>query len=423
MIRAIALTACFGAFFLAGAGAGQAADLVDASPGADSVLVRAPAEIALNFRGPLDTVRVRLFKDDQLLSTSEATIQDSLAVAAVEADGAGTYLVDWKGTTALQEPLSGAYIFVVDPRGSGTIAVERDVAGASGALGGLRVVAGIVAAGGALALLVGAMQWILRPRSASARRLVGIGAVLVASGGVVGAATYGVPSDAAPADVFNVAVLPATLASVPGRAWLAAALATGCIPFVIVLARSAGNRGPAIIGVVIAVAASLWVSVAMGWLLRMPWPLLVGVFAVGAALWIFIETGRPIGVLAALVTGIVLAVPIVQTVQASGASAAAQSGDLLLELSLDPAQRGSNELHLYGFDVSGAEAALGSTTLAAEHEEWDVGPLELRVVRAGPNHFLSYHADFPLSGPWTFRVAAEIGEERSEIVDMVLELR
>jgi methionine-rich copper-binding protein CopC len=423
MIRAIALTAFFGAFFLAGAGACEAVDLVDASPGADSVLVREPAEIALNFRVPVDTVQVRLFKDDRLLSASEATIEDSLAVVAAETDGAGTYLVDWKGTTASYQPLAGAYVFVVDPRGGGSIAVERDVAGASGALGGLRVMAGIAASGGAVALLAGALQWMFKPRSVSARRLVGIGGSLVAIGGVVGAATYGVPSDAAAADVFDLAVFPATLASVPGRAWLAAALTTGCIPFVIVLARSAGDRAPAIMAVVIAVAASLWVSVAMGWLLRMPWPLFVGIVAVGATSWIFIETGRPIGVLVALVAGSLLAVPIVQTVQSSGASAASQSGDLLLELSLDPAERGSNELHLYGFDVSGAGAALGSTTLAAEHEEWDVGPLDLRLVRAGPNHFLSYHADLPISGLWRFRVAAEIEDERSETVDMVLELR
>ena len=200
MIRAIALTAFFGAFFLAGGGACEAVDLVDSSPGADSVLVREPAEIALNFRVPVDAVQVRLFKDDQLLSASEATIQDSLAVVAVEAGGAGTYLVDWKGTTTGHEPLAGAYVFVVDPRGGGSIAVERDVAGASGALGGLRVMAGIVASGGAVALLASAMQWILKPRSVSARRLVGIGASMVAIGGVVGAATYGVPSDAAPAD-------------------------------------------------------------------------------------------------------------------------------------------------------------------------------------------------------------------------------
>jgi methionine-rich copper-binding protein CopC len=426
MIRVLALGGLVAAILLAGAGAIQATDrpteLVDASPGIDSVAVRPPAEIALNFRVPVEAVRVRLFKGDRLLSDSEARIQDSLAVASVETDGAGSYLVDWKGTTSSHDALAGAYVFVVDPRGSGSIAVDRDVAGAGGALGGLRVFAALVATTGAIALLAGAVQWAARQQQDSTKRRMVLGAWMAAIGGVVAAATYGVASDGSPGDLFDITVIPSTLASVPGRAWLAVALTTGLFPFLIVLARTVRGRVLSAVAVVVAVAVAAWVSVGLAWLLRVPWPLLAGAVAAAAVLWISIATGRPLGVIGGLAIGVVLAVPVIQTVQGSGTSAAVQTGDLLIEISLDPARPGINELHLYGFDVAGTGSTLGPTSVLAEHEEWAVGPLDIPVLRAGPNHFLSYHADLPLSGAWAFQVMTEIGEGQEEAVDMVLEL-
>jgi methionine-rich copper-binding protein CopC len=426
MIRVLVFGALIGAFLGGGALTAQAADhpaeLVDASPGVDRVVVRPPSEIALSFRETLESVRVRLFKDDRLLSTSDATIQGSLAVAPVESDGAGSYLVDWKGNTTVDEALAGAYVFVVDPRGDASVAVDRDVSGASGALGGLRVLAGLVATGGAITLLVGGTQWTLRPDAASAKRVVGIGATVVAIGAVAAAATYGVASDGAAGDLLDTSLLPAALASVPGRSWLTAALATGMLPFLIVLARSVRGRALPVAGTAVAVFVVVWVSVSLAWLLRVPWPLLGVGMGVAAGVWVSIEAGRPLGVIAGLAVGVILAVPIIQTVQGSGTSAAAQAGDLLMETSLDPARPGVNELHLYGFDVSGAGAALGQTSVLARHDEFGVGPMYLPVLRAGPNHFLSYDANLPFTGVWTLEVSTGIGEDRTETFDMVLEL-
>ncbi len=422
MIRQLVLGALVGLFSVAAVGSAEAVELIDASPGVDSVVVRAPAEIALSFSEPIDVVTVRLFKDDRLVSTSDASILDYLAVAPVETDGAGAYLVDWRGTTSENGAVEGAYVFVVDPRGSGSIAVDRDVAGASGALGGVRVLAGVVAAAGAIALIVGAIRWVQQEDRASTRRLVGIGAGVAAIASVIAGATYGVASDGAPRDLLDGAVIPATIASVPGRAWLAAALTTGVLPFLIVLGRTVRRRTVPVVGLIVAAAVAVWVSVGLGWLFRVPWPLLAGVLVVGAAIWISVDAGRPLGVVASLAIGIVFAVPIVRTVQGSGVSVAAHTANVLMEMSLDPARTGDNELHLYGFDVSGTGSALGATSVSATNEVWETGPLDVPVLRAGPNHFLSYHATLPLSGAWTFRVATDVGDDGPQSVEMVVEL-
>jgi copper transport protein len=100
-----------------------------------------------------------------------------------------------------------------------------------------------------------------------------------------------------------------------------------------------------------------------------------------------------------------------------------QTGDLLVEVSLDPARSGVNELHLYGFDVSGRGSALGSTSVVAYHQVMDVGPLDLPVLRAGPNHFLSYRAMLPLSGDWTLNVTVATQEGGGAAASMEMRLR
>ena len=94
-----------------------------------------------------------------------------------------------------------------------------------------------------------------------------------------------------------------------------------------------------------------------------------------------------------------------------------------MEVSLDPARSGVNELHLYGFDVSGRGSALGSTSVVAYHQAMDVGPLDLPVLRAGPNHFLAYRAMLPLSGDWTLNITVESPEGGGVAASMEMRLR
>ena len=392
--------------------------MIDASPGVDAVVVRPPEEIALSFRYPVSGIDIRLFKDGVVIASAEANVDETLAVARVEAAGSGSYLVDWKGTDATGAPIAGAYVFVVDPRGNNSIAVDREITGASGALGGLRVIAAAVAAVGVVALLVAGVGRVSQTLSQIPARHVGMAALLTGVGSLMAGATYGVPADGSLRDLFDVAVLSSAAASGPGRAWLTAALLLGVMPFVLVLGRSSRPRWAAGGAVTVAAVVMVWVAMGLGWLMRLPWPLLAFGLATATALVLSIDAGRPVAAGIALVVLLAFAVPFVSDVRGSGASSATQAGDLLVEVALDPARSGVNELHVYGFDTLGRSTALGSTSVVAYHPALNVGPLELPVLRAGPNHFLSYRATLPLTGDWTLNVTArkpEGGEEPAAV--------
>ncbi|MGB5188300.1 MAG: copper resistance protein CopC [Acidimicrobiia bacterium] len=407
----------------AASASGGPATLIDASPGVDAVVVRPPEEVSLSFREPVSAVHVRLFKDDSLVFSADAVVEETLAIAVVGSAGPGNYLVDWKGTDTAGAAIAGAYVFLVDPRGSNSIAVDREVAGASGALGGLRVIAAAIAAVGTVALLAGVVQWLEHAPAETPKRSIGIAALATGIGSLAAGATYGVPADGSLADIISPGTVSSTIASGPGRAWVTATLLMGVMPFILVLGRSVRARRVAAGATGVTAVAGLWVAVGLGWLVRLPWPLLCIALAVATALWLSIETGRPVAVGVSLVVALAVAVPIVSGIRDSGTSTAVQTGDLLIEASLDPARSGINELHLYGFDISGGGLALGPTSVLAYHQAMDVGPLNLPVLRAGPNHFLSYRAMLPLSGSWTFHVTVATPEGGTEVASMEMNLQ
>jgi methionine-rich copper-binding protein CopC len=427
MIRGLLLVVLAVGMFMIGATAALADDrsatVIDSSPGADAVVVRPPEEISLSFRDPVSTVHIRLFKDGDLASSSEAVVEETLATAQVETDGPGSYLVDWKGTDTTGAAIAGAYVFLVDPRGNNSIAVDREIAGASGALGGLRVIAAAIAATGVVALLVGISRWVQHARSEPPARSVGIAAFVTGIGSLVAGATYGVPSDGSLLDIFDLATISSAVASGPGRAWLTATLLMGVMPFVLVLGPSVSSRWVATGAIAVTAVAGLWIAVGLGWLVRLPWSLMSVGLATATALWLSIEVGRPVAAGISLVVALVVAVPIVSGIRGSGVSSAVQTEDLQVEVSLDPGRSGVNELHLYGFDVSGRESALGSTSVVAYHQAMDVGPLDLPVLRAGPNHFLSYRAMLPLPGDWTLNVTVATREGGGEAASVEIRLR
>ena len=427
MIRRLLFVALVAGAAVAGPGAALADSaldqLIDASPGVDAVVVRAPEEVSLSFHVPVESLRIRLFSDGDVVSDGRAAVDGRVATVAVDADGAGSYLVDWKGTGADGSPLAGAYVFLVDPRGTGSIAVEREVSGASGALGGLRVIAAGVAALAVVALMVGASAWVRSGGTDAPLRTIAIAVLATACGSIAAGVTYGVPSDGTPADLLDVSVLWSAASSAPGRAWLAAALVLGVMPFLLVLVGVVRARwvGAAALGV--GLACLSWIAAGLGWLLRLPWPLMVGALVVAVVFWVASTEGRPIGLAIAVVIGIAVAIPIVLMSGGTGTASAVQTGDLLLEASVDPARAGVNELHIYGFDVSGRGATLEETTVAAYHVVTDIGPLDLPVLRAGPNHFLSYHATLPFSGEWMLRIGAETSDGSSHEATVEMELR
>jgi copper transport protein len=81
-----------------------------------------------------------------------------------------------------------------------------------------------------------------------------------------------------------------------------------------------------------------------------------------------------------------------------------------LNLQVDPARTGANDIHLYTTDRNGQPADLLDFRVSASLETQGVGPLRFDASPAGPGHAAVYGARFPASGDWRLVVEARRGE-------------
>lgn len=100
------------------------------------------------------------------------------------------------------------------------------------------------------------------------------------------------------------------------------------------------------------------------------------------------------------------------TVQSGPFSGSAPLGPAELEVTVDPARVGSNQVHLYLFDArSGAQfSRVEELKVTATEPERSIGPLPLDARRAGPGHYTVQGALLSVEGDWeletTLRVSA-----------------
>jgi copper transport protein len=99
-------------------------------------------------------------------------------------------------------------------------------------------------------------------------------------------------------------------------------------------------------------------------------------------------------------------------VQSGPFSGSASLGPAELEITVDPARVGSNQIHLYLFDArSGAQFdRVEELEVEATEAEESIGPLPLEARRAGPGHYTVQGAVLGVEGDWdlgvTMRVSA-----------------
>jgi copper transport protein len=98
-----------------------------------------------------------------------------------------------------------------------------------------------------------------------------------------------------------------------------------------------------------------------------------------------------------------------RTAEAPGLqSVSAPLGSGTLEVVVDPARPGRNDVHAYLLDARGRpddRFDTASMELAVPAE--DVGPLVREPVRAGPGHFVLVGTDLDLAGDWTLTVTVK----------------
>ena len=116
------------------------------------------------------------------------------------------------------------------------------------------------------------------------------------------------------------------------------------------------------------------------------------------------------GIVVALgITGVLSNVtPAKAAVETGMVSLTADFGDGTMEVVVDPAKSGPNDLHIYLRDADGGiDSTYDEVTIALELPAQDLGPLDVTPVRAGPGHFQVVNTDLPLAGEWTMTVVAK----------------
>jgi copper transport protein len=81
-----------------------------------------------------------------------------------------------------------------------------------------------------------------------------------------------------------------------------------------------------------------------------------------------------------------------------------------LNLVVDPAKAGANEIHLYLTGPDGRPTGVDEARVAASLPSRRLGPIRMHAHRAGPGHYLVPDADLTLAGTWTLRIDLRVGE-------------
>jgi copper transport protein len=122
------------------------------------------------------------------------------------------------------------------------------------------------------------------------------------------------------------------------------------------------------------------------------------------------ELGLVVAVLA--VTAVLVAEPPAHALVAPTGPIAQTTdlGDLELNLVVDPAVAGPNDVHLYTLTRSGQPSDLDEIDVSARLASQGIGPLRFEARHVAPGHYLVVGADLPLPGDWQLEVEARRGE-------------
>ena len=95
----------------------------------------------------------------------------------------------------------------------------------------------------------------------------------------------------------------------------------------------------------------------------------------------------------------------------------------LVDITVDPAKRGRNELHLYALTKEGASRPVEAISAILSNAGAGVERLESRIVRAGPNHFQALALDLPLAGTWRVDISVKLDAFTEETGSATFTLR
>ena len=125
-----------------------------------------------------------------------------------------------------------------------------------------------------------------------------------------------------------------------------------------------------------------------------------------------LRTELVLGIAALAVTGALAGYPPSVAVSSGPYSTTANIGPARMEMTVDPARVGPNEIHVYLFDrrSGGQYDATKELTVTAELPEKRIAPIDLESTKAGPGHYVISGAALSVAGDWSIEVAARVSE-------------
>jgi copper transport protein len=82
------------------------------------------------------------------------------------------------------------------------------------------------------------------------------------------------------------------------------------------------------------------------------------------------------------------------------------------DVTVTPAKRGANEMHLFTLDPKGTGTTVDATEVSAEMSQPsnDIAPIEVKLIRLAPGHYTSAGFTVPFAGDWKLTVKAVLGD-------------
>jgi copper transport protein len=82
------------------------------------------------------------------------------------------------------------------------------------------------------------------------------------------------------------------------------------------------------------------------------------------------------------------------------------------DVTVTPAKRGANEMHLFTLDPQGTGTTVDATEVSAEmsQPDNDIAPIEVKLIRLAPGHYTSAGFTVPFAGDWKLTVKAVLND-------------
>ncbi|HEX6787264.1 MAG TPA: copper resistance protein CopC [Acidimicrobiales bacterium] len=145
----------------------------------------------------------------------------------------------------------------------------------------------------------------------------------------------------------------------------------------------------------------------------------------GQPLWRSVATEVVVAVAVLAVTAVLTGhSPAEGTSSSRTVSATLVQGDLLADVSVIPARKGPNEIHLTFSPPGGTlDAVKNATARMTLPSRGDIGPIPIQLTPAGPNHYIGSGVQIPYDGKWRLDIVATDAQDATVLMSTTIDVK